>query len=131
MLEAIEEALLKERPDGVIVFGDTNSTLVGALAAARLHIPVVHVEAAQASFYREMPEEINRVLTDHLSNWLFPPAEAACQHLACKGITAGVDCAGDVMYDVLKQVQSKLTERARASIYAWYCARGLHTALPT
>ncbi|HEU5369746.1 MAG TPA: UDP-N-acetylglucosamine 2-epimerase (non-hydrolyzing) [Ktedonobacterales bacterium] len=114
MLEAVEEVLLKERPDGVIVFGDTNSTLAGALAAAKLHIPVAHVEAGLRSFNREMPEEINRVLTDHLSTWLFCPTETACRHLAHEGITAGVEQVGDVMYDVLKQVQPSLSERAHS-----------------
>jgi UDP-GlcNAc3NAcA epimerase len=114
MLEAIEEVLVKERPDGVLVFGDTNSTLAGALAAAKLHIPVAHVEAGLRSFNREMPEEINRVLTDHLSTWLFCPTETARQHLAREGITSGVARVGDVMYDVLRQVQPKLAERAPA-----------------
>src|SRR5579885_1447353 len=114
MLEAVEEVLLKERPDGVIVFGDTNSTLAGALAAAKLHIPVAHVEAGLRSFNREMPEEINRVLTDHLSTWLFCPTETARKHLAHEGITAEVSMVGDVMYDVLRQVQPALAERSQA-----------------
>ena len=114
MLEAIEDVLLKEQPDGVIVFGDTNSTLAGALAAAKLHIPVAHVEAGLRSFNRNMPEEINRVLTDHLSTWLFCPTETAHQHLAHEGITQGVAVVGDVMYDVLRQVQPQLAGRAQA-----------------
>lgn len=114
MLEAIEAVLLNERPDGVVVFGDTNSTLAGALAAAKLHIPVAHVEAGLRSFNREMPEEINRVLTDHLSKWLFCPTETARQHLSREGITEGVEVVGDVMYDVLKQVQPTLAERAHS-----------------
>jgi UDP-GlcNAc3NAcA epimerase len=118
MLEAIEEVLLKERPDAVVVFGDTNSTLAGALAAAKLHLPVAHVEAGLRSFNREMPEEINRVLTDHLSTWLFCPTETARQHLAREGITRGVDVVGDVMYDVLRQVQPALAERAQSLLAA-------------
>ncbi len=114
MLELIEEVLLKERPDGVLVFGDTNSTLAGALAAAKLHIPVAHVEAGLRSFNREMPEEINRVLTDHISTWLFCPTETARGHLAHEGITKGVEMVGDVMYDVLRQVQPRLAGRAQA-----------------
>jgi UDP-GlcNAc3NAcA epimerase len=114
MLEAIEEVLLKERPDGVIVFGDTNSTLAGGLAAAKLHIPVAHVEAGLRSFNREMPEEINRILTDHLSTWLFCPTETARQHLAHEGITEQVSMVGDVMYDVLLQAQPALLERSQA-----------------
>ncbi len=119
MLEGIEEILLKERPDGVIVFGDTNSTLAGALAAAKLHIPVAHVEAGLRSFNREMPEEINRVLTDHLSTWLFCPTETARQHLSHEGITSGVEVVGDVMYDVLRQVQPTLAGRAQALLAAF------------
>ncbi|HEY7349253.1 MAG TPA: UDP-N-acetylglucosamine 2-epimerase (non-hydrolyzing) [Ktedonobacterales bacterium] len=118
MLEGIEEVLLKERPDGVIVFGDTNSTLAGALAAAKLHIPVAHVEAGLRSFNREMPEEINRVLTDHASTWLFCPTETARQHLLHEGIAEGVAVVGDVMYDVLRQVQPKLVGRAHSILSA-------------
>jgi len=103
MLAAIEEVILKEEPDMVLVYGDTNSTLAGALAAAKLHVPVAHVEAGLRSFDRRMPEEINRVLTDHISDLLLCPTETAVENLQREGITAGVHLTGDVMVDALLQ----------------------------
>lgn len=99
MLIEIEQILVEARPDCVIVYGDTNSTLAGALAASKLHIPVVHIEAGLRSFNREMPEEINRVLTDHLASLLCCPTYTAMRHLRDEGICLGVYHVGDVMYD--------------------------------
>jgi UDP-GlcNAc3NAcA epimerase len=99
MLAGIEEVILAERPDLVLVPGDTNSTLAGALAAAKLHVPVAHLEAGLRSFNRGMPEEINRVLTDHVSALLFCPTETAIANLRSEGIVEGVREIGDVMYD--------------------------------
>ena len=99
MMTGIERILLDERPDRVLVYGDTDSTLAGALTAAKLHIPVAHVEAGLRSFNRRMPEEINRVLTDHLADRLFCPTHVAVEHLRREGITDGVMHTGDVMYD--------------------------------
>lgn len=100
MLEAIENVLLREKPDWVLVYGDTNSTLAGALAAVKLHLPVAHVEAGLRSYDMNMPEEINRVLVDRISTLLFCPTETAVANLKAEGITRGVHLAGDVMYDV-------------------------------
>lgn len=108
MLEAIEKVLEKERPNWVLVYGDTNSTLAGALAAVKMHMPVAHVEAGLRSFNRRMPEEINRVVTDHVSSLLFCPTETALKNLKQEGITKGVHNIGDVMYDSMLYYKRKL-----------------------
>jgi UDP-N-acetylglucosamine 2-epimerase len=99
MLERLEQDLVAERPDWVLIYGDTNSTLAGALAAAKLHVPVAHVEAGLRSFNRRMPEEINRVVADCLSAVLFCPTTTAVANLAKEGVMRGVHQVGDVMYD--------------------------------
>ncbi|MDD4281268.1 MAG: UDP-N-acetylglucosamine 2-epimerase (non-hydrolyzing) [Candidatus Methanofastidiosa archaeon] len=101
MLKGIESILLSDKPDIVLVYGDTNSTLAGALAAAKLHLPVAHVEAGLRSFDKSMPEEINRILTDHVSTHLFCPTKTAAANLASETIMQGVHVTGDVMADAL------------------------------
>lgn len=101
MMEAIENIVLKENPDCILVYGDTNSTLAGALVAAKLHIPIAHVEAGLRSYNRNMPEEINRVLTDQVSDYLFVPSEQSIQNLHKEGILGQVFTVGDIMKDVV------------------------------
>ena len=113
MLAAIEKVLLKEKPDRLMVYGDTNSTLAGALAAVKLHIPVAHVEAGLRSFNRSMPEEVNRVLTDHVADLLFCPSAAAVDHLAREGIISGVHDVGDVMCDATLHFSQKAVQSSR------------------
>lgn len=113
MLQRIEEVLQELRPDAVIVFGDTNSTLAGALAATKLQFPIAHVEAGMRSFARDMPEEINRVMTDHVSRWLFAPCAGAAKNLAAEGIREGVFVVGDIMADCLRHYGPLAEQRSQ------------------
>jgi UDP-GlcNAc3NAcA epimerase len=114
MLQGIERMLLDSAPDWVLVYGDTNSTIAGALAAAKLHIPVAHVEAGLRSFNRRMPEEINRMLTDHAADLLLAPTRTAVQNLAKEGIAAEkVQLTGDVMYDAALHYKEISLRRSR------------------
>ena len=107
MLGALEDVLIAEHPDWVLVYGDTNSTLAGVLAAAKLHLPVAHVEAGLRSFNMRMPEEINRIVADRLSNLLFCPTEGAVRNLAMEARTQGVHNVGDVMWDIVLRFKDR------------------------
>ncbi len=113
MLVGIEEILIREKPDYLMVYGDTNSTLAGALAASKLHIPVVHVEAGLRSYNMRMPEEQNRVLTDHLSAFLLCPTDSAVENLKKEGIKQGVYPIGDVMCDAVLYYSKLMEEHDR------------------
>ena len=112
MLIGLEEIMVDAKPDWVLVYGDTNSTLAGALAAVKLHLPVAHVEAGLRSFNRAMPEEHNRVLTDHCSDLLFCPTETAVNNLRREGLTSGVHLVGDTMYDAVLQFSEVARQRS-------------------
>jgi len=114
MLPGIEDAILAEEPDAVLVYGDTNSTLAGGLVAAKLHVPVAHVEAGLRSFDRRMPEEVNRVLVDALSSALFAPSDVAVANLRREGVVEGVRQVGDVMADANRRLAPLARERSTA-----------------
>lgn len=111
MLAALEKAIQREKPDMLITYGDTNSTLAGALAAVKLGVGIAHVEAGLRSYNRSMPEEINRLLTDHLSELLFCPTKTAVSNLKKEGIKKGVHLVGDVMYDLALKYRPIAEER--------------------
>lgn len=114
MIEAIEEILVKEKPDWTVIYGDTNSTLAGALAAVKLHLPIAHIEAGLRSFNRLMPEEINRILADQCSDILFTPVESATQQLLREGISRDkIVQVGDVLYDAALHYQKIAQEQSR------------------
>ena len=117
MLEKIEDVLKKELPNVLLVYGDTNSTLAGALAAAKLNIPVAHIEAGLRSFNRRMPEEVNRILCDHISTLLFCPTQTSVNNLKEEGITRGVEYVGDIMYDGILYYK----EKANSTILDYLC----------
>ena len=110
MLAAMDEVILKHEPDWVLVYGDTNSTLAAALSAVKLHFPIAHLEAGLRSFNRQMPEEINRVLTDHAADLLLAPTEVGAKHLADEGLADRTVVVGDVMTDVLMETRAKVAD---------------------
>lgn len=129
MLESIERALIELHPDWLLVYGDTNSTLAAALAAAKLHIPVAHVEAGLRSFNREMPEEINRVLTDHIATRLYAPTTKAVAHLQREGIDPSkIVLAGDVMFDAYLHYANQSTGEEALSEGVPYILVTIHRA---
>jgi UDP-GlcNAc3NAcA epimerase len=126
MLKGMEDVLLSERPDCLLVYGDTNSTLAAALAASKLSVPVAHIEAGVRSFNRCMPEEVNRVLVDHVSDLLLCPSESAAGNLAKEGITANVHVVGDVMLDVLNWARQRIKPGALNRLGLDDFTRGSH-----
>lgn len=130
MLESLEGVLVEQSPDWVLVYGDTNSTLAGALAAVKLHIPVAHVEAGLRSFNRRMPEEINRVIVDHVADLLFCPTETSVRNLAGEGVNGGVELVGDVMVDAIESMRSRLDTDAaqRLGVSGEYLVATIHRA---
>jgi UDP-N-acetylglucosamine 2-epimerase len=112
MLMGLEMTMQQQRPDGVLVYGDTNSTIAAALSACKLQLPIAHVEAGLRSFNRAMPEEHNRVLTDHCSDQLFCPTQTAVENLAREGVTKGVHLVGDTMFDAVLQFAEVARQRS-------------------
>jgi UDP-N-acetylglucosamine 2-epimerase len=129
MLAGLERVMQHENPEAVIVYGDTNSTLAGALAAAKLGIPIAHVEAGLRSFNKQMAEEINRIVADHLSSWLFAPSAGAARQLGREGIEAGVEVVGDIMIDALRLHSARATPVSELGLSPrGYCLATVHRA---
>lgn len=126
MLAKIEEIVLNEQPDYLMVYGDTNSTLAGALVAAKLHVPVIHIEAGLRSFNKKMPEEINRIMTDHVSEYLFCPTDTAIENLTNENITHNVFNIGDVMYDAVLYNRELAKEKSNILAEAGLTAKEYH-----
>lgn len=118
MMEELEKLMMAEKPDAVIVYGDTNSTLAGALSSAKLHIPIAHIEGGMRSYNRRMPEEINRVVTDHLSSFHFLTSQRPADWLKQEGITKGVHIVGDVMFDAVKKFSTIAPSRVDLKTWA-------------
>lgn len=131
MIEEIENVLVKERPDWVLVYGDTNSTLAGAIAASKLHIKIAHIEAGLRSFNMEMPEEVNRILTDRVSSLLFCPTRSAMENLELEGVkswNAQAHLSGDVMYDGALFYKSLAQKPKAFDQYSEFCLCTIHRA---
>jgi UDP-N-acetylglucosamine 2-epimerase len=133
MLSKIEKVILNEEPDAVLVYGDTNSSLAGALAAVKLHIPIAHVEAGLRSYNRNMPEEINRILADQVSTWLFVPSKVAKHNLENENINKGIFEVGDIMFEMLLANTKKAGEISNVlktnQLTAYnYCVATVHRA---
>lgn len=126
MIQAIEVVLQLEKPDMVLVYGDTNSTLAGAISASKMHIPIAHVEAGLRSYDKQMPEETNRVLTDYMSTLLFCPTEKSVKNLMKENIKENVFFVGDVMYDLFLKYKNKCKDREIKSVKEHYCLMTIH-----
>lgn len=132
MLKGIEAEIIIRKPDMVLVYGDTNSTVAGALAAAKLHVPVAHIEAGERSYNKKMPEEVNRILTDHISSLLFCCSEKSKTRLASEGITENVFTVGDVMYDAfLTYLPNSIWPKSLRPLSAPFALATLHRAQNT
>ncbi len=128
MVRLEEQLMSRPEPDCLLVFGDTNSTLAAAVTARKLHIPVAHVEAGLRSFNQRMPEELNRIVTDRLSDWLFCPTETACENLHKEGITNGIHLTGDVMFDATMYYTDRARKPARDFPGRTYVVATVHRA---